>query len=257
MKNIVLEYRHLMGLFARTVITSHPDKWEELTARQMIAITRLKRNDISEDELLCIMMNLPMRVVKKLDTFQRYKIGEILAFLEQQVPYNKFILKSVAGLNAPDDYLLDVTFAEFIHFDTFFMDYADSRSDSDLKKLVACLYVLPDKNGKRPLFDGTVNTDKIKCFTSVEIEAIAINYGFIREWLSNAYPEVFPKAKQRSDDETQPKRKGNGWVDVFDSLVGDDLINSEKYANMPVTEVLRFMNRKVKENRKKSRNHRG
>jgi len=251
MRAIALTYPVWFGLRSKTLRTSHPDKWEELTAPQMVALGRLMKGSISDEDLLIEMLNLSRSIIRKFDQYQRYKLGEILAFLQDRAPHDAFIIKEIAGLKAPADKLEDVTFGEFMHIDTFYMDYIESGEANDLLNLVSCIYVFHDKAGKRPLFNGHMDTFRVKMLTDAQQEAISINYGLIRTWLQKAYPEVFPTGNKATGD--SKKMRGNGWVDVFDGLVGDDIVNADKYGNMPATEVLRFMNRKMVDKRKRKR----
>ena len=250
MKHITLTYPILFGLRLKEVQTNHPDKWEELTPSQLVALARLMQLEITEEDLLMEMLGLSRNVIRKLDAFQRYKLSELLDFLKDRTPYDRFIQPEVMGLKAPADGLQDVSFGEFIHIDTFYMNYQERNHPDDCLNLVSCLYVFPDKAGKRPEFTGDITTHRAALMSEAQREAICINYGLIRTWLAKAYPEVFPEPKP---GEKKQKQSGNGWVDVYDSLVGDDLVNSDKYANLSCTEVLRYMNKKIKESRKQKK----
>ncbi|MGV8828253.1 MAG: hypothetical protein ACWA6U_08015 [Breznakibacter sp.] len=247
MKNITIVYPVWFGLRHKKLNATHPDQWEELTAEQLVALVQLMNGTVDEESLMSLMLGLPKRVVRRLDPFQRYKLGELLDFLSSRAPINRFILKFANGLEAPADGLDDVGFGEFIHIDTFYMDYLESQKPEHRLKLVSCLYVM-HKDGKRPDFTGRIDTLRSRHISDIEQEAIVLNYGLIRTWLSKAYPEVFPEPKEGSENK---RAKLNGWLEVFDSLVGDDIVNAERYALKPCMEILRYMNRKIKENRKK------
>ncbi len=231
----------------KIINTTHPDNWEELKPSQFIALVRVINGEISENDLLVEMLEQPHDVIKKLDAYQRYRLGQLLDFMQSKAPFNRFIIQETNGLKAPKPGLDDVTFGEFIHMDTFYVDYQESNAKSDLLNLVSCIYV-HYKGDERPTFSGRVDLYQAKKLHRLKQEAIALNYGLIRTWLEQAYPEVFPAQKESAS--TGNSQKGNGWVDVYDSIVGDDLINAEKYFNMPCSEVLRYMNRKIIENRK-------
>ncbi|TLX73689.1 hypothetical protein E9993_14625 [Labilibacter sediminis] len=243
--NIVRRYRK-----DKIIHTTHPECWEELTPSQFIALVRVMKGDISEDDILVEMLDLPHKTVENLDLYQRYTLGQLLEFIQNKAPFNRFVIQDISGLKPPEDGLNDVTFGEFMYIDTFYADYQQSNSNDDLLNLVSCIYVRPAKTGERPEFNGRVDTTRVKTFHLLQREAIAMNYGLIRTWLEEAFPEVFPQQKEASG---KPQKQSNGWIDVYDSIVGDDLVNAEKYFNMPCTEVLRYMNKKVKENRKKKK----
>ena len=97
------------------------------------------------------------------------------------------------------------------------------------------------------------------------LEAIAINYGLVREWLSDAYPLIFIKNEEKNQNpessikypESSPDSyRGqnpahNSWIKIFESLIGDDIVNHDKYAALPIHNVLRFMSEKIKQNMKR------
>lgn len=240
----------------KVIKTTHAENWEELTPSQFIALVRAINGEIKEDDLLVEMLNLSHEIIKRLDMVQRYHLGELLEFIKSRSPFNHFIIPFDEGLWAPADSLSDLTFGEFIFIDTFYTDYQQSNSDEDLLKLVACLYVEHDKNGDRVKFNGRVNVHKANNIHPLKRKAIAMNYDLIRNWLERCYPDVFPTSSFEGSDKTENKKKSNGWIDVFDSIVGDDIIHSEDYFNKRCSEILRYMDKKIKGNRKKKRNKR-
>jgi hypothetical protein len=237
----------------KIINTTHAENWGELTSSQFIALVRAINNKISEDDLLVEMLNIPHSVIKRLDMMQRYYLGKLLTFIQNRAPFKHFVIKDVEHLYAPADGLSDVTFGEFIFIDTFYTDYQQSNSDEDLLKLIACLYVKHNKQGERVKFTGKVNTSLAKNIHPLKRKAIAMNYDLIRSWLEKNYPEVFPTSSSPVTDKGKTKAESNGWIDVFDCIVGDDLINSDKYFDKPCAEILRYMDKKIKTNRKKKR----
>ncbi|MGQ1890646.1 hypothetical protein ACT29H_09410 [Thermophagus sp. OGC60D27] len=222
---------------------SHPSKWEEVTPKQMKAIAKLLTGEIKEDKLLSIFLSCPRRIVKKLDDYARYKLSDLMSFISIKQPVDRFIIQKIKGRKAPEKRLKDLSFAEFMFVDTLFADYSESENDTVLlRKFVGHLF-RRHKKGKRPEFDGNIDwkwTQKVKLW---EMHAAILNYGLIRTWLEKSYPAVFTEQKNG-------KSKSNGWVDVFDSIVGDDIVHSDEYASKPVMEVLRFLNKKIIESRK-------
>ena len=75
-------------------------------------------------------------------------------------------------------------------------------------------------------------------------EAIALNYGMVRKWIADRYPLIFPAQKQSFG------KKSGSWAEIFDDIVGDDLKDQDKYAEIPINSVFRFITRKIKESRK-------
>jgi hypothetical protein len=234
---------------------SHPGHWDEVTPLQMAAIGQLMTGEIKEEKLLSAFLSTTPRLVKKLDEYLRYRLSEQMAFMDSKEALDHIIITDLKGRKAPEGKLKDLTFGEFMFIDTFFIDYSaysTLRIDQDLlRKLVACLFRKP-KKGKRPPFEGKTDdrwTEKLKPW---QMQITAFNYGLIRVWLEKAFPLVFA-AKNHIEQNTETTQKNNGWVDVFDSIVGEDIIHSKDYAKMPVMEVLRFLNKQIHKNRKKSK----
>jgi hypothetical protein len=46
----------------------------------------------------------------------------------------------------------------------------------------------------------------------------------------------------------QSRSQGSNWVKVYESLVGDDIVNQDKYSALPVHTVFRYLTTKLKEN---------
>ena len=245
MNTIFIKYPGLFFLGHRNIRCSHPASWNELTPSQLVAVSRLAENTISEDDLLVEMLGIPHNIVRRIPPEHRYEIGKLLEFIgDEEADLQRFIIKNIGRLKAPADRLKDITFAEFIHIDTFFIDYNETFSNTDLQKLVACLY-RPHAKGKRIEFTGDIDISAVAGKHLQVLKAVEINYSLVRRWITRAYPEVFPKNKGNAGNKSR-----GGWLAVFDSLVGDDIINEDNYAKMPVHEALRYMNRKIIESRK-------
>lgn len=265
MEKVTLQYRPISFLsWTKPFNLEHPSKWDELTAKQLIAVACLFHGTINEHRLIQIMLNIPKRVIKKLDDYQVYKLIELMEFLKnKRPPYQEFILKELKvgrlKLIAPDKQLKGVTFGEFIFADTYYMNYAVSSNEEDLNKFIACFYRSTAKGVKVPFKENELEqrASLISKLPLHEREAVAMNYGMIREWLERSYIYVFPKVDEENKKPGTKKKTSNGsWVDVFDNLVGDDIVNEQGYAELPASTVLRKMNKAIKENLKKKRNGR-
>ena len=92
-------------------------------------------------------------------------------------------------------------------------------------------------------------------------EAVVINYKLMQKWLTDLYPLIFGREDTKSmkdEDHSDPQAKNKnkiqrdpmGWVKVYDALVGDDIVNQERYAGLPLHSVLRYITKQIKENMK-------
>ena len=216
-----------------------PARWSELTPRQMAAIPALQKEELDDTDILEIFLGLKRKIGRRIDSFQRYCILRNLRFIAKPEPLTSFLIGSVAGFNAPARNLQGVTFGTFIFGDTYFQNYINGKED-DLDRFIACYYT--DESG---FSDKSieVNAAIIRRADYNTRKAIAINYTLIREWFARAYPYVFRKPEEGS----RKKMSTKTWVEIFDLIVGDDVVNEDKYAQKPLSTMLRFMNRKTKE----------
>ena len=164
---------------------------------------------------------------------------------------------SAFALLAPTDKLQSMTFQQFMTVDTFFSWYLYTNRDIYLRQFVAALYMQPHEDFQshdiehtsRLIFQGRPR-EKELC------EAISCNWALIREWLSASYPFLFPTSSapsspQASAEPSSKKQRPGSWLEIFDSLVGDDLTRILSYQTLPAIDVIRIINRKIKEQKTK------
>lgn len=243
MNNITIKYRRFFR--ERTIETTFPSCWSEMTPRQFLSLTS-RPDDIS---LLSVMLNVSKRIVKRFSLLQIYELASLFDFIQKDQKVSSFTLESlhvpgIGTLHAPLPKLQEMTFMQFVYVDTFYMNYATNPRPETLYNLVSYLY--SPKSGFDKL-SADLNTDKIKKLNHETLEAISLNYGLIRKWITERYPLVFPKQKA---DRLEKKNENSSWLDVFDNVVGDDLKDRDKYATTPINAVFRFITKKIKESRK-------
>lgn len=222
--------------------TTFPSAWSEMNTPQFTALYK-KRDDVS---LLSLMLDVPKRVVKRLSLLQIYELAQLFDFIRKDTKVSTFLLDKiycpkVGILYAPKPRLAEMTFIQFIYADSFYMQYVDTLKPEILCDLTAHLYV--GESG----YDRKVserNAERLKRLDQGTLEAIALNYGLVRKWIGERYPQVFPAGN------TQKQGNTGGWPDVFDNLVGDDLKDRDKYAEIPINSVFKFMTKKIKEAKK-------
>lgn len=246
--SLTIEYKK-WGM-KRVINTSIPSKCEEMDPKQFIAFAKLtflmEENPVIKPEILAQMIKIPVGVAKNIEPLEQESITSQMDFLWDMRPVSSFLLEKMAGYYPPLPHLEGVTFGQFMYFDSYFSQYAKEKDESNLHKFIAAVYLPKGKP-----FNHTDIATRAKHFEKVHMahkQAVVLNYHLIREWLSVKYPLVFPKKKQ--PDNTKSKKQP-GWIDVFDAIVGDDIKDSEKYAEKPLHNVLRFINKKIKEGMKK------
>ncbi len=258
MVNITLEYQPFSFFsYKRKLTGSFPSSFEELSAPQLIAIAGLINQTVSETSFLKSMTGIKKFRIKKLDDYQRYQLMLLFEPFTEIKPYHTFIIPQINTpatiLYSPKPKLSGVTFGQFIFAESYFTSYQADKNKIDLHKFIASLYLPKLRH---------FNEDKIAAAALIvsrvkpEIpDAIVINYVLIKEWLALAYPLVFQHDQE--DEETGKPKKLNkpntssAWLKIFENVVGDDLINQDKYAQLPLHNVLRWMTTKIKENIKR------
>ena len=253
MNTINLKYRPVSWLpFTREITGCFPQEYSNLSAAQFIAVIKLMNGALGENDFISQMTGIPARIVKKLAPFFRFKIMELFSGFNAVKPHNDFIIKSITAAGKtffpPKAKLKEMTFGQFIFVETLYDAWAENKTPDDMWRFIASLYIL----------SGTVFSEKMIdenyyyfSKTKPEItEAIAVNWKLITDWLADAYPLVFMKG---ADTETPVKKQSNGWIKIFDSIVGDNITDSDRYAALPVNNVLRYMIAKIKENMKRKK----
>jgi hypothetical protein len=235
---VTIEYKPLGFLWRKRIETKLPARWSEMNARQIVAVPHLQRGTLDESRLLEIYLGIKRKIARRIDSYQKFCILRNLKYISEPEPLGSFVIKTIAGFNGPENNLKGVTFGAFIFGDTYYQNYISGKKD-DLNKFIACFYTSQGKFDDKLI---EINARIISERDMATREAIAINYALIREWMAKAYPYVFQKA-----GEGRKREKSKGWVVVFDNVVGDDIVNEEKYAEKPLSSMLRYLNRKTKE----------
>lgn len=235
---ITIEYRPLGFLWKRRIDKHLPARWSEMTPQQIVAIPQLAHGTIDDRRLLQIFLGIKRSIAKRIDSYQRFCILQNLKYLKEPEPISKFVIKKVIGFKAPANHLKNITFGAFIFGDTYYQNYITGKKE-DMNRFIACFYY--NRFGFKEQ-NIEMNARLIGLSDLLVREAIAVNYGLIREWLAKAYPYVFQKAESGNKS-----KKGGGWVRVFDKLIQNDLANQDKYSLLPVSTVLRYLNIKTEE----------
>lgn len=259
MVEIKLEYQPFPFLkYTRVINGAFPSTFGELKPEQLIAIVRLLNQTISDTEFLKFMTGIRKSTINKLDEYQRYQLMILFEPFTLVAPYNEFIIPRfntwTTQYFSPKPKLAQMTFAQFIFAESYFVSYQTDKKPLDLYKFVASLY-LPQS---RAFSEDDISASELY-FAKVKqeiLEAVVINYVLIKEWLANAYPMVFQKEDEDNGDELEKKSlkkpsNNSGWLKIFESVVGDDLVNHDRYAILPLHNVLRWMSNKIIENIKR------
>jgi hypothetical protein len=263
MQTIEIQYRPLLFPWKRTIKGSFPETYAELTGNQLCAVAAMVKDTVTETGFLSRMTGIPARIVNRMSQFHRFALFSLFIIFDNIKPHNAFIINQVTCKNkilvSPAAKLKGVTFGQFIFADMLFETYSETKLNADLHRFVAALYLPVNTVFNEDIIDENA---ALVAAASPEIsDAIAINYQLVREWLCNVYPLVFPQAdvEQPATSNHQPETSiqkpasRNAWIKIFESLVGDDIVNHAKYGQMPVHNVFRYMSEKIKQNMKRKK----
>ena len=267
MVSLEIQYRPFWLLwFKRTIRRSFPVQYTELSKKQFIAVNLLATGETGDISFLSAMTGFSRKMVQRLGKFQRYKLFEVFEGFGIEKPYNAFIIKSLpaGGKNffPPNPKLAGMTFGQYIFAETLHNTWQASREKTDLARFVACIYLPPGKT-----FSENMVTENAALFAKTDIKtlnAVSTNWKLISKWLSEAYPLLFISDETSSAEVSPPVSGGgprvlggggkggnNTWIKIFDSVVGDDLVNSDRYSALPVNTVFRFLTARIKQNMKR------
>ena len=258
---IDLEYRSWWCPWRRRVRGYAPSRWYEMDESHFVAIVRAVRGEISEDEYCARMFGLPQRLIARLDPWHRYVLGNQLKWISSGDSItSRFFIRRIEGLLSPYEALNGMTLQQFMTVDTFFMQYADTvteeKPDGEVERLcrmVAALYLRPGetyfadgKDEKVADIEGNAQMLTRRADRTL-LWGVYMNWMMIHNWLSRAYPLLFPKPDP--DDAKVAKGKAhkqNGWLDMFDSFMGDDVAHLDTYRRMSATDAFRLMNKRIR-----------
>jgi len=135
-----------------------------------------------------------------------------------------------------------MSFGKFIFCESYYSDWMKSQEPEKLYRFVASLYL--DKGERFNPDNIGLKVNTLKKVNIKILKAIAFNYSMVLRWLQKRYPMVFQEGKKQDDPEHHKMMETSVWVKLFESLVGEDLIHRDAYADLPVHAVLKYLTRK-------------
>lgn len=257
MKQIEFKYRRF-GI-SRCKKVAVPENMAEMTPAQYLATVRLSKKWISEEEFFRQFFGLSTSLLAKLPLYYLYRLSALLGFLkEKNERVNSFFLSELPGsLMAPQPKLRGMTLQQFMTVDTFASWYMAFEKEDYLNSCIATLYLKRDesfsKNGGKPL-DIEQRIPTIKRLPFDLKYSILMNWMLLKEWLSSAYPSLFPEGKPSTNSRGDKiKNKPIDWLAVFDVFVGDNIANMDAYKELPALDAFRIMNRRIADAKKQRR----
>ena len=273
MKRITVEYRRFWRTHHREL--SLPERWDELTGRQLVMAVRLWLGTVTQAQFLMGVFGFRESEVRRMDDYQKWVLLHAVDWMQDlKRPHNAFFLRQLPGtdLLAPGPRLKGCTLQQYMTVDTFFSQYLIEAEKGGLfvqEKLddfIAALY--KKENEVFSMTEGAAMDIKPEEIRLVVLEehlrvvrgidecmkqAIVMNYVLIRSWLCRAFPHLFPETEEDDKPTNKPKvPKPTNWLQVFDAFVGDNIADMEKYQAMQATDAFRIMNRRIREAKKRA-----
>lgn len=124
------------------------------------------------------------------------KLSKHSKFLLEQTSLHSF--PSISGLVKPADRIGNITSKHYSVCDAFFHQWEEDKSEINLRRFVASLYRLEDKFDELKMPEVSKITDTL---SHKERQRIALAYKFVRIYIWEKYPVIFPKPKEKNTEE--------------------------------------------------------
>lgn len=256
MKTIRLEYREHGSV--RYITSQIPESLSEATGQQFTALLALSQGRIAEEPFFINFFGIPEKLLSRLDMWQMYVLTEQLreiwkADKMDHFPIEDIIVKKEGKakklrLVAPQSQLKGMTFQQFMTVDQLYQWYIYTGKVQYLMAMVAALYIEEGQEFRKTDIGAVVERLE-KSEHRWLCEGIAFNWSMVRAWLSDAYGSLFPAAIEGGEQKTVKavKQRPGSWLNIFDTLVGDDLTRIDTYKELPCMDVIRILNKRIKE----------
>ena len=232
-----------------------PENWVDLSSSQFAICSKAITNMVSDEIFISAFYGIRKNIVKHLSKFEQFKLIECAEFITKpKAMVNFFYLRTISTtpgvkLIAPEKRLQNVNFEQFMLFDTFFFDYVNDPKDINLQRFVAALYLMKGETlttidfQKRVTYIGR-RVDKSS------LDAIFLNYTFIRKWLSSVFSSLF-EYEEQDTEEKQSKTKQSitsnrpDWNSILDGFIGEDILNEQKYRSISCIRAFKTINKRI------------
>lgn len=257
MIKIDIKYQPVSWLkYYRKIECHFPEQWEELSPKQFIVVATAHNTRLSAVSFLTAMLGIKKHIVKKLPPYYQYKLMNLFEKFLGDKPFSEFIISQleIEGVifYSPLPKLKKMTFGQFMFVENYFEHYNYYHTEEYLHKFLAALFIASDKT-----FSDTTVDSYHAFFTKLDYltkEAILTNYHLISAWLHDAYPLIFIQSPKTDKNETEKPQQAKPpqyyWTSVFEKIIQDDIVNTEKYSKLPVHTVLRFLTNNIKQSMK-------
>jgi hypothetical protein len=250
--------KHTHGFFLHKVFYPCPKNFEELNAKQLVAVHEVLAAPNTHEEAIAQLLPVLFAVEKSLrlrwfflhqmSAFDLYDLAIFCEPFIEQEPTTQNLVPSIScqgsRLFGPADALENLCFIEFIKAEHFFVAYAQQQQPQDLQSLVAVLY----RPAKRWFKSWDKTADRREPYNDHTLEARAkalatIPWGLQMAILNyyvacrNALIAQFPRVFVRPEDQISDA-PNFGWVGVWLKLSGTKFGDDEQTANKNIYLIL-------------------
>lgn len=255
MKTLEIEYNRLF-FFRKQISIEVPEKWSDLKIRQFAVCSGIYLEPMSDIDFCSQFFGISKKVLKKLSKFELYKLAELTEFaVNPNGSVNFFFMAEIPGTNllAPRPRLSNISISHFALFDTYFFEYVNKKTDAALNQFIAALYL------KNKEIVTAVDMNKRISYIEKHVDnatkyAIFMNYIFIRRWLTGPYKFLFSSDEEPEENTGKRKKQPSkslsnlpDWAGIINNLIGDDIINAEKYHAISCTLAFKTINKRFKQ----------
>lgn len=233
-----------------------PEKYAEMDERQFRAAMLLLMHLSERETFWENYAGIPHRFFGSLPEWVHLAMSSMLDFIsELNEKLNHFIIERLpllgsfrhSSLTAPGPMLDGVSLQQFMTADNFFSYYTVTQRESFIDLLCASLYLKKNErfivtSKKEKLVPLQEREHWIHRYVPTEVRfGVFVNWIFIKNWLSDAYPHLFKKGK------SDGKPKASDWLPLFDSFVGDNVPFIKDYQQMHCLDAFRIIDGKIKQ----------
>lgn len=243
MRHIALEIK------GKKYSSSVPSGWEDMTDKCFLCLIELAEDGSMSD--YARYFSLPQDALSKIDVYTTYCLGSLIPALKPDTALSRFIIPEILSVASkskflsPAQELYGMTFQQFITIDTYYAWYQQTKKEEYLLYMAMCTYMKADEK-----FEDIDESLRLKEWSSVPkiyLKALLLNWTMIKNWLCKCYPQLFPKGAAAEKPADGKIKMFNAWSEIMDALVADDLTRLESYKRLECMDVLRILNRRIKE----------
>lgn len=244
----------------RKVHSYVPESWVELSERQFWAVVCRSFDAIDDATFYSQYFGIAEDVVEEMDLYYFYVLNSLLSFTRERGKASSFIVhrlklrdkkKNEILVEAPQAKLSGMSFQQFMTIDTYYTWYLQTKNKQYLLQMCSCCYLQPEEDFFQ--LDPDERVEYWNGCDEMKLNAVMLQWTLIKEWLSSAYSYLFPQGEAVANGKDGKVQVSNAWIEIFDTLVADDLTRVETYKRLECMEVIRIVNYKIRENKKQAR----